>query len=58
MVDNIATVDPDLLIRYIETLPSDRMNEVGEAVHYVLDMPFGSPEPLPLRTPSDRPPLG
>src|SRR5262249_27909275 len=58
MVEKIAVGEPGLLDRFIETLPSDRMNEVGEAVHYVFDMPFGFPEPLPFRTPSDRPPIG
>ncbi len=39
-LDIIATVDQDLLVQHIATLPSDRMNEVWEAVHYVFDMPF------------------
>jgi mRNA interferase MazF len=39
-LDNIATIDQDLLIRHLATLSSDRMNEVWEAVHYVFGMPF------------------
>jgi mRNA interferase MazF len=39
-LDNIATVDQDLLVHYLTTLAPDRMNEVWEAVHYVFDLPF------------------
>jgi mRNA-degrading endonuclease toxin of MazEF toxin-antitoxin module len=37
-LDNIATIDQDLLVQYLATRPADRMNEVWEAVHYVFDM--------------------
>lgn len=39
-LDNIATIDQDLLVRYLATLSSDRMNEVWEAIHYALELPF------------------
>lgn len=39
-LDNIATVDQDLLVRHLATLSADRMNEVWEAIHHVFDMPF------------------
>jgi mRNA interferase MazF len=39
-LDNIATIEQDLLVQYITTLSSDRMNEVWEAVHHVFGMPF------------------
>jgi mRNA interferase MazF len=39
-LDDIATIDQDLLVRYLATLSSDRMNEVWEAIHYALDLPF------------------
>jgi mRNA interferase MazF len=39
-LDNIATIEQDLLIRYLTTLASDRMNEVWEAVHNAFGMPF------------------
>ena len=37
-LDNIATIEQDLLVRYHATLSADRMNEVCEAIHYVFDM--------------------
>ena len=39
-LDNIATIEQDLLVRYHATLSADRMNEVWEAIHYVFDMSF------------------
>jgi mRNA interferase MazF len=39
-LDNIATIDQDLLTRYLATLSADRMNEVWEAIHSAFDMPF------------------
>ena len=39
-LDNIATIDQDLLVQYLTTLSSHRMNEVWEALHYSFDMPF------------------
>jgi mRNA interferase MazF len=39
-LDNIATVDQDLLVQSLATLSADRMKEVWEAVHYVFDLPF------------------
>jgi mRNA interferase MazF len=43
-LDNIARFDQDLLVHYLTTLASDRLNEVWEAAHYAFDMPFRSPE--------------
>ena len=39
-LDNIATIDQDLLVQYLTTLSSARMNDVWEAIHYVFDMSF------------------
>lgn len=39
-LDNMATVETDLLLEHISTLSSDRMNEVWEALHYLFDMPY------------------
>jgi mRNA-degrading endonuclease toxin of MazEF toxin-antitoxin module len=39
-LDNIATVDQDLLVRYLATLSADRMNEVWEAIHYAFEIPY------------------
>ena len=39
-LDNIATVEQDLLIRRITLLPADRLNEVWEALHYAFDLPY------------------
>ena len=39
-LDNIATIEQDLMIRYITTLSAERMNEVFEALHFALDLPF------------------
>ena len=39
-LDNIATIEQDLLTRHLATLPADRMNEVWEAIHFTFDMPF------------------
>ncbi len=39
-LDNIATVEQDLLTRFLTTLSADRMNEVWEAIHFSFEMPF------------------
>jgi mRNA interferase MazF len=39
-LDNIFTVEQDLLVRHVATLSAERMNEVWEALHFALDMPF------------------
>ena len=39
-LDNLFTIEQDLLVRYLTTLPAARMNEVWEAIHFVFDMPF------------------
>jgi mRNA interferase MazF len=39
-LDNIATIEQDLLVRHLATLSADRMNEVWEAVHFTFEMPF------------------
>jgi mRNA interferase MazF len=39
-LDNIATVEHDLLIQFITALSAQRMNEVWEALHSAFDMPF------------------
>ncbi len=39
-LDNIATIEQDLLTRQITTLSVDRMNEVGEAIQFTFEMPF------------------
>ncbi|MGC8640756.1 MAG: type II toxin-antitoxin system PemK/MazF family toxin [Isosphaeraceae bacterium] len=39
-LDNIATIDQDLLVRHLATLSAERMNEVWEAIHVAFDVPF------------------
>jgi mRNA interferase MazF len=39
-LDNIATVEQDLLVQHITTLSAERMNEVWEALHYAFDLPY------------------
>lgn len=39
-LDNIATVEKDLLVQHITTLTMDRMNEVWEALHFAFDLPY------------------
>lgn len=39
-LDNIATVEQDLLVQFITDLTADRMNEVWEALHFAFEMPF------------------
>jgi mRNA interferase MazF len=39
-LDNVATIEQDLLIHHITTLSAERMNEVWEALHEAFEMPF------------------
>jgi mRNA interferase MazF len=39
-LDNIATIEQDLLTRHVTTLQPNRMNEVWEAIHFTFEMPF------------------
>lgn len=39
-LDNIATIEQDLLVQPITALSGEKMNEVWEAMHYTFDMPF------------------
>jgi mRNA interferase MazF len=39
-LDNIATVEQMLLVERLTRLSADRMNEVWEALHFALEMPF------------------
>ena len=39
-LDNIATVEQDLLVQPITTLSVEKMNEVWEALHDAFDMPY------------------
>ena len=39
-LDNIATVEQDLLLSQITTLSADQMNAVWEALHYAFDLPY------------------
>jgi len=39
-LDNLFTIEQDLLVEPIASLPAERMNEVWEALHYALDLPF------------------
>ena len=39
-LDNIATVEKYLLAECITTLPSERMNQVWEALHVAFDLPY------------------
>jgi mRNA interferase MazF len=39
-LDNIFTIEQDLLVRLLASLSADRMNEVWEALHFALDLPF------------------
>jgi mRNA interferase MazF len=39
-LDNIATIEQDLLMRHVATLSAERMNEVWEALHEAFEMPF------------------
>jgi mRNA interferase MazF len=39
-LDNIATIEQDLLASHLATLSVDRMNEVWEAIHFAFAMPF------------------
>jgi mRNA interferase MazF len=39
-LDNIATIEQDLLTRHLTTLSADRMNEIWEAIHMAFEMPF------------------
>jgi mRNA interferase MazF len=39
-LDNIATVEQDLLVTLVTTLSAQRMNEVWEALHFAFDMPY------------------
>jgi mRNA interferase MazF len=39
-LDNIATVEKDLLVQHIATLQATRLNEVFEALHFVFDLTY------------------
>ena len=39
-LDNIATVEKDLLVQYITSLSAERMNEVWESLHFAFDLPY------------------
>ncbi len=39
-LDNVATVEKDLLVQHITTLALQRMNEVWQALHDAFAMPF------------------
>ena len=39
-LDNIATVEQDLLVQLISELSAERMNEVWESLHFAFEMPF------------------
>jgi mRNA-degrading endonuclease toxin of MazEF toxin-antitoxin module len=39
-LDNIATIEQDLFMQFIATLPAERMNQVWEALHEAFEMPF------------------
>jgi mRNA interferase MazF len=39
-IDNIATVEQDLLVTMVTTLSAGRMNEVWESLHFAFDMPY------------------
>ena len=39
-LDNIATVEQDLLLSQITTLSAEQMNAVWEALHYAFDLPY------------------
>ena len=39
-LDNVATIEQDLLVQPITALSAERMNEVWESLHFSLDMPF------------------
>ena len=39
-LDNVATVEQMLLVEKLTSLSPDRMNEVWEALHFALEMPF------------------
>lgn len=39
-LDDLFTVEQDLLVRPIATLSAERMNEVREALHAAFDLPF------------------
>ena len=39
-LDNVATVEQMLLVEKLMSLSPDRMNEVWEALHFALEMPF------------------
>lgn len=39
-LDNLATVEQDLLFQLIATLSAERMDEVWDALHYAFNMPY------------------
>lgn len=39
-LDNIATIEKDLLVQRITALSSERMHDVWEALHHALNMPW------------------
>jgi mRNA-degrading endonuclease toxin of MazEF toxin-antitoxin module len=39
-LDNIATIEQDLLAHHLTSLSADRMNEIWEAIHFTFEMPF------------------
>jgi mRNA interferase MazF len=39
-LDNIATVEKDLLVQELATLSTAKLNEVFEALHFVFDLPY------------------
>lgn len=39
-LDNIATIEQDLLVNQLASRASERMNEVWEAIHVAFDLPF------------------
>lgn len=39
-LENLFTVEQDLLTRYVTTLCDERMDQVWDALHFALEMPF------------------
>lgn len=40
LLENLFTVEHDLLVHYVTTLTDERMDQVWDALHFALDMPY------------------
>lgn len=39
-LENLFTVEHDVLVRYVTTLSDERMDQVWDALHFAFDMPY------------------